>query len=100
MTRFRVSAHGLGIECGRYTRPPTPLEERICNACPSKPIEDEFHFPMECDKTKYDSNVLFCEIACTCICTSLSERNKFIYLMSASDMVISIVAQFISKHLP
>ena len=101
VTRFRVSAHGLAIERGRYTRPPTPLEQRICNVCPNKPIEDEFHFLMECDKAKDDRNVLFRDIAHICPnFNSLSERNKFIYLMSASDRIISIVAQFISKHLP
>ncbi len=81
--------------------PPTALEQRICNAYPNKPIEDKFDFLMGCDQAKYDRNVLFCEIAHKCSnFRSLSERNKFIYFMSASDMIISIVVQFISKHLP
>ncbi len=63
MTRFRVSAHGLAIERGRYTRPPTPLEQRICNVivCPNKPIEDEFHFLMECDKAEKMTE-MFCSV--------------------------------------
>ncbi len=65
-TGFRVSAHDLPTERARYKRPPTPLEQRICNICPSKPIEDEFHFLMECDKAKDDRNVLFHDIAYTC----------------------------------
>ena len=41
-TRYRISAHNLGIESGRYTK--TPVEERLCRQCTSKNnIEDEYH---------------------------------------------------------
>ena len=32
-TKFRISAHSLAIETGRYTKPKTPREERICTLC-------------------------------------------------------------------
>jgi len=40
-TRFRISAHTLNIERGRYTR--TPLEERLCIKCSENIVEDEYH---------------------------------------------------------
>ena len=44
LTRFRISAHKLEIEIGRYTTPKTPLENRLCKQCNSSEIEDEEHF--------------------------------------------------------
>jgi hypothetical protein len=45
-TRFRPSNHKLHIETGRYTRPITLVENRICSNCNSKSVEDELHFLM------------------------------------------------------
>ena len=43
LCRFRVSAHSLRIETGRYSLPrPTPVEERLCATCGV--IEYETHF--------------------------------------------------------
>jgi hypothetical protein len=50
LTRFRTSNHKLHIETGRYTRPITPVENRICSNCNSKSVEDEIHFLMYCPK--------------------------------------------------
>jgi hypothetical protein len=62
ITRLRVSAHHLGIEKGRKTRPVTPIEKRICDYCKPNPSSDqtrptnqqthvdtEFHFVTQCD---------------------------------------------------
>jgi hypothetical protein len=38
LARFRISAHKLEIERGRYTIPKTVVENRICEA-----VEDEEH---------------------------------------------------------
>ena len=44
LTRYRVSAvPNLGIECGRYTRPVTPVASRLCKYCSSDRIDDEQH---------------------------------------------------------
>ena len=43
LTKFRISSHKLKIETGRFTRPLTPLEQRVCDHC-LMTIEDEFHF--------------------------------------------------------
>jgi hypothetical protein len=47
LTRFRISAHRLNIETGRWHKPnPVPRSERKCFNCNC--IEDEFHFLLEC----------------------------------------------------
>ena len=46
--RFRVSAHRLYIETGRYTN--IPRNERLCKNCSANEIEDEAHFLIKCDK--------------------------------------------------
>ena len=47
LCKFRVSAHRLEVETGRWTKPvKTPLNERICFICGV--LEDEFHFILEC----------------------------------------------------
>ena len=40
LSRLRVSAHRLGCELGRYTRPPVPRDKRFCAYCPPKPGPD------------------------------------------------------------
>ena len=60
LTHFRISAHKLEIETGRYviTNPKTPLENRLCKQCNLSEIEDEEHFLINCPKyTLFLSNI-------------------------------------------
>ena len=41
ITRWRLSSHKLKIETGRYTKPRTSRENRLCTVC--QEIEDEHH---------------------------------------------------------
>jgi hypothetical protein len=47
-TKFRISNHKLKIETGRYSKPITPLENRICEKCFSDEIESEEHLLLKC----------------------------------------------------
>lgn len=46
LCKFRVQAHSLNIETGRYCK--TPLSQRVCALCDTGSIEDEFHFILTC----------------------------------------------------
>ena len=46
ITRWRLSCHKLRIETGRYTRPSTPRNERLCKIC--SVVEDELHALFQC----------------------------------------------------
>ena len=45
LCKFRLSAHGLEKETGRYNA--TPLEQ-ICKFCTSPHVENEYHFLLVC----------------------------------------------------
>ena len=59
LSRLRISAHHLGVEIGRYTRPITPLENRTCNYCKSGEIDHESHFLTKCSICQAERNCLF-----------------------------------------
>jgi hypothetical protein len=67
-TKLRTSSHCLHIETGRYSRPTTPAEERLCQICKNGKVEDEEHFLMYCDLYADLRNQLF---------ESLSEFSTF-----------------------
>ncbi len=46
IAKFRLSAHKLKIETGRYNK--TPVESRLCENCINNSIEDELHFLFNC----------------------------------------------------
>ena len=48
ITRWRLSNHKLKIETGRYTKPFTPRNQRLCDCC--NLLEDEYHAIFVCAK--------------------------------------------------
>ena len=88
LTKFRISSHRLKIERGRFSKPPVPVDNRVCDYCPSK-IEDEFHFLIQCPKYDKVRNTLFSVGQKHCVnFTSLDDRNKFIWLLTTTDTYI------------
>ena len=96
LTKFRISSHRLKIERGRFSKPPVPVDNRVCDYCPSK-IEDEFHFLIQCPKYDNVRNTLFSVGQKHCVnFTSLDDRNKFIWLLTTTDTyIISALSDFI-----
>jgi hypothetical protein len=92
LTRFRVSAHRLLIETGRWHKPnKIPRNERKCIIC--NKLEDEYHFLLEC--------TLYCEIRTKYLPKYYWKRPnipKFIELMSnESTTIIRKLSTFIYK---
>ena len=92
LCKFRVSAHRLEVETGRWTKPvKTPLNERICFICGV--LEDEFHFILECP--------LYSDLRQNYIQRYYWQRAnmpKFIQLMTSESVrVIKNLAMFIEK---
>ncbi|MES9882132.1 MAG: reverse transcriptase family protein [Sedimenticola sp.] len=48
LARFRCGSFPLAIELGRYRRPVTPVENRLCRVCDARLVEDEKHFLVQC----------------------------------------------------
>ena len=84
LTRFRISAHDLNIERGRYTK--LQIEDRKCLFC--NKVEDEKHFPLVCNH--YDTirkpflDELFKE---NVNLTQLNVDNLFLYLLTNEDEI-------------
>jgi hypothetical protein len=58
LSKLRMSSHPLAIERGRYTRPKTPIEERLCALCGKGAIENEEHFISVCSFYNNERNML------------------------------------------
>ena len=76
-TRFRVSAHRLNIEVGRYCKPPIPAEKRLCTMCETDSVENEYHL-FSC--TKYEDIRIMYGINVSC-------TNQFYECMEKSECV-------------
>ena len=48
ISRWRLSNHQLNIETGRYKKPKTPHQERLCSLC--EVLEDEHHVTFVCPR--------------------------------------------------
>jgi len=57
-TKLRISAHRLAIETGRYSKPITPRQNRLCTLCNYDKVEDEYHMLMDCTAYK-DERIFF-----------------------------------------
>lgn len=100
LTRFRISAHRLRIELGRYQG--TLRRDRLCLHCSSNDIEDEVHFLFNCDKFENERNSLINFIKSECsLFSNLQDTQKLIWLMNNEDKEILVkICFFISNHGP
>ena len=48
MALFRAGCLPLAYETGRYSRPPVPIDDRLCLLCDNSSVETEKHFLIEC----------------------------------------------------
>ena len=61
ISRLRASSHVLEIERGRYTRPKTPITERLCPCCNA--VEDEHILLFNCKIYDQDRDTMFSKIS-------------------------------------
>jgi hypothetical protein len=93
LTRFRISAHDLNIERGRYNK--KDIINRKCRFC--EEIEDEQHI-FSCPKYENYRNALYEKITCQVPnFDDLDTKSKFIFLMSSEDNITKDVAKFITN---
>ncbi len=100
MSKLRVSAHNLAVERGRYTRPVTPINERVCKTCTGNKIEDERHFLIDCERYATQRSGLFAKISNKCgQFPNLNNQAKFVYMLSSGTDIAKYVAAFIFENL-
>ena len=81
LIRFRISAHKLSIEQGRYQG--VNRNERICRMCNDNFIENEYHFLLTCPKYKDLRNKYFRN-------TSWPTIDKFSRILSSENKNLQI----------
>ena len=92
LTAFRISAHKLNIERGRYLN--LKVEDRICNVC--MVIEDEIHASCQCKKFSLLREQMYQTVFKTNVNSVVGKMDieSFIDLLTDSD-VLRAVASFI-----
>ena len=93
LAKFRCCNLPLEIEKGRYTRPKTPVNERICKFCGSQEVEDETHFLISCsfyDDIRYDLFNLCSQINVNF--RNLIASEKLIFIMQTSSLQLKLAS--------
>ena len=108
LTRFRLSAHRLRIEIGRYEcarkkgkqNKGTPRQDRLCLHCCSDEIEDEEHFLFNCTKFSDDRSQFINAINDKCAnYNQLQVCEKLIWLLNNEDIqILKPLCNFLQKH--
>lgn len=91
LCHFRVANHCLPVERGRYIG--VPRHERLCTACNSNRLGDEYHFLLECSSLQNSREKLFPSTYCT-----RPNMIKFINLMQNNSFYINI-GKFIKANI-
>ena len=97
ISKLRTSSHILEIERGRYTRPKTPIELRLCHVC--NVLEDEEHLLVECSLYNDDRKLLLEKISRTYPeLKDMSKHGTFLFLMMLEDEEsLTLLGKFIHK---
>ena len=105
ITKFRISAHQLRIETGRYERKKNQAgkisilekEEKVCRYCNLSKVEDESHFLLECPLYNHERSNLFNEIRSICeFFLSLNNHDKFYWILNNENYkILSIFSTFL-----
>ena len=97
IAQLRTSSHILHIERGRYTKPRTPVNERLCTLCNC--VEDELHFVTACTINQTERKIMYDKI---CLkfpnFSQLNDAEKFIFLFTFSDaQTLSWLGKYLYK---
>jgi len=102
ISRFRISAHKLEIELGRYNRPKTPRELRYCRRCGTNSIDDELHFLLSCSSLNSARESLTDTISLNNKnFNNISAKDKFYWIMNCEDPdILREVGRYLCGNLP
>ena len=95
LANFRLGVLPLRIETDRYSRPPLPVQQRICLNCNLNEIESEIHFALYCTKYRQIRQTLFNK---TTIDKMLQDK-EIIKLLVSDSKYVKLFAQFICECL-
>ena len=77
----------LCIETGRYSKPKTPIEQRLCKFCSTGKVEDETRFISDCDLCSDIRDALFTKASeINPAFNTFNSEEKVIFLMQSKEM--------------
>ena len=93
LAAFRISAHKLQIERGRYIG--IKLEDRLCTSCNN--VEDEIHLLCDCFKYQLFRTNMYRNIG-NSLGEGVPSRERFINIMTSTDeKVVKSLGQFVAS---
>ena len=93
LSKFRCGTLPLEIELGRYSRPKTPLNERLCTHCNDNAVEDELHFLVNCDYYSDLRYTLWKDLSYAHPSfTFMTPEEKLVFLLNNHDVVKLLAA--------
>ena len=97
ISQLRCNSHTLHIEKGRYTRPKTPPNERLCYSCHC--IEDELYLVTACLINRVERRILFSKVAdISPGFDNLDDVGKFVFLLTFEDaQMLTWLRKFLYK---
>ena len=88
LVKLRISSHKPLIETGRYHK--IPRNERVCNVCNCKTIEDEIHFLLDCPSYSSLRDMFFTKIEPSLPFPQLLPKETLLYhIMNSTDYFIN-----------
>lgn len=94
--KYRISAHSLSIERGRYKN--IPKGERICKKCNASQIEDEMHFFIHCPSYRTYRTELIQKVNSTLKNFKVLNENNIINILNSnSKIILKAVIDYINK---
>jgi hypothetical protein len=96
LTKLRISAHLLASEFGRYSRPVTPPEKRLCQYCDLNCVENEYHFIMECPFYQFERENAFGKLDFIAIDWNDSNLVFNLLLSNMDSDICSVVSDFVN----
>ena len=96
LTKFRISAHKLNIETGRYKG--IPRHNRLCTRCDLNVVEDETHFLCVCPGVNNIRQELETTAHRKCKnFASLESKTKLIWLLTNEDLeILNLICSFLA----
>ena len=95
--KLRISSHKILIETGRYDN--IPRNERVCNVCNCKTIEDEIHFLVDFPSYSSSRDKFFTKIEPSLPFTRpLVKETVLSHIMNSTDYLINTqLTSFVSS---
>ena len=89
--KLRSCSLPLCIETGRYSKPKTPIEQRLCKFCSIGKVEDETHFISDCELYSDIRETLFNKASeINPAFNTFNSEEKVIFLMQSKEMQFSL----------